>query len=139
MPNLCNQSSGGCTSITTLEQAAGSIPLNERSIKAFWSGYRNLANNDPNTDLKGSFKLTELSPIELQANTGNLNGLLNPANVSKYYVDLSLNLINYAAFYTLFMTYTDSFNNGQIQASAACAAIKNRTTCASFSFWLYKK
>ncbi len=115
--NLLCQDLGSCVGINELAQASSSAgaPIHERTAKAFWSAYRNLSKS-PDSDpynMKDTFVLTELSPTPKVSGSDldkNLSFYLISPNggapgydpTQKHYLDLQLNLVNYAAFYTLF-------------------------------------
>ena len=89
-------------------------PIHERTVKAFWAGYRNLAKSPDGEKhaLKRTFTLTELSPgprvinsdFDKNLSTYLMGGIgsngFSPSE--KHYVDLQLQLVNYAIFFNLF-------------------------------------
>jgi hypothetical protein len=86
---------------------------NERIVKAFYAGYRNLG-NDRDDRMKRSFTLTELAPNKTPVSRDGLGGiesasyLLIPrdnlgANYHKQFLDLKLMAVNYATFYAALM------------------------------------
>ena len=108
---LCEGS--GCRGIEEFESREPSVPIHERTVKAFWAGFRNLAKSpdQERNSLKNTFVLSELhpSPKEVLDFDTNLSAYLMK-NVSvgdykssqKYYVDLQIQLVNYAIFFNLF-------------------------------------
>lgn len=80
---------------------------NERVVKAFFSGYRNLGNEIEN-EMKQSFTLTELAPKAPElGGPRSASYLLVPAdkaqNYKKNYLDLHLQMVNLATFYNAFI------------------------------------
>jgi hypothetical protein len=76
---------------------------NERIVKAFYSGYRNLGNM-VDREMKDTFTLTEIPPkaVKLGTETSNSYFLIPQAaiqNYEKQYLDLKLQMVNYAVFY----------------------------------------
>ena len=122
-PPVDGISANGINGTTTTSALASEyeLPFNERPMKAFLSGYRNL-----NPDMKSSFILTELRPTPFVADTNELSGYLiptaSPVNWSpleKHYVDLQVLPINYAIFYTNFTTTTEL--GADVPQEAKCA------------------
>lgn len=109
---------GDATTVNDLIQQGGNTPLNERPIKAYLSAYRNLGGHEGQSagqnqnDLKNNFKLYELSPRALDSGNGLGSLLLPPPGGSrapfdprqKYYVDLLAYPINFATYFTTFVT-----------------------------------
>jgi hypothetical protein len=93
---------GGIGNCKAIDQFSNENMLgNERIVKAFYSGYRNLG-NESDSEMKNSFKLQELPPIKPPPPPVNSNSsLLIPKGslYSKQFVDLKLMMINYATFY----------------------------------------
>ncbi|MBP9674872.1 MAG: Tad domain-containing protein [Bacteriovoracaceae bacterium] len=129
---LCfNPGTSDCgKSISELENTG--IPNQERSVKAFYSAWRNLGNSS-DRELKDSFVLTELAPRPLAlGGRYSISNLLIPesvlANYRKYYVDLRLYLLNLVTFYTAFVTTTSTPTGGtavfDTEEQAACSATK---------------
>ena len=80
---------------------------NERLIKAFYSGYRNLG-NDIESEMKETFTLTEIPPKVPELGGGrSASYLLVPEaraqGYEKFYLDLQLMMVNYATFYNAFV------------------------------------
>lgn len=121
---ICNSPGDGaaltrCTkSITEVE---GEKRLgNERTIKAFYSGYRNLG-NETDSEMKGTFTLSEIPPqrFDIQANEDN-SVLLSPDKPeakTKYFLDLKLMLVNYAIFYAAMIPRADTATSGACDIS----------------------
>ena len=129
-PSPVCASGGSCPiQISSLEQADQSLPaFNERTIKAFWSAYRNLGTNDgrgPN-EMKDSFRLTELSPqLNSVPPEVSLNNVLIPVAYEKFYLDLQLYLVNFVTFFSTFIPKTrqDAGTSG-IPVQGECALSK---------------
>ena len=92
---------------------AAPLPRYERTVKAFWAGYRNLGKSpdgEPNS-LKETFTLTELAPRPkiIGDFATELSGYLMRSNsgedYKKHYLDLQLQLVNYAIFFTTFIPW----------------------------------
>lgn len=116
----------GSTTKTSCQNAIGSFSSeqalgNERLVKAFYSGYRNLGNNVDN-EMKDSFTLSELAPkaVQLGAKTS-ASYLLVPearvANYTKQYVDLKLMMVNYATFYAAMIPRAEKDQSGACDVS----------------------
>ena len=169
---LC-QEGGNCIDVQQLEQqfsAADRHPIHERTLKAFWAGYRNLnkappEDGEPDT-LKATFALTELPirprPINdlktdlsayLMRQIDDDNGFSWRA---KHYVDLQLQLVNYAIFFYLFhsrpivegraaagaggATFPDPSSGGDpVGEDASCRGIKMAISGARLSPGLYQE
>lgn len=103
-------------------------PHNERTVKAFYSAYRNLG-NDFDSEMRNSFTLTEIPPLEFRTDsTFSLSNVLIPESGSarsKYYLDLKLGIVNYAIFYTM-MSSTSSRapRPGGVPEDASCYMTK---------------
>jgi hypothetical protein len=84
-------------------------PSNERVYKAFYSGFRNLGSTNCDSEaadeLKCFFTLSELPPTvpsQLGSEQSLSNILIPPGPArDKYYLDLKLQSVNYASFYTM--------------------------------------
>lgn len=123
-----------CVSIENVMNDGSSLPFNERSVKAFWSAYRNLSGGaykeeNNSADFASSFMLRELSPDPFAAGENSLSGFLIPAGqpaLEKRYLDLKVMPINYAIFYTTFYPATGSFTgtSGTPPAEAKCGGTK---------------
>lgn len=93
---------------------------NERFVKAFYSGYRNLGNAD-DREMKDTFKLTEIPPqvvnFENDADASNLL-IPNKSNFrQKQWVDLKLMMVNYAIFYAALIPRADDRTSGACDIS----------------------
>ncbi|MBT5093443.1 MAG: Tad domain-containing protein [Halobacteriovoraceae bacterium] len=156
---ICGAAGGGaCTTVEALEnEASPQIPLNERPIKAFLTGFRNLGggaikNNDNSTGLagdefSGSFKLTELPPTPKTVDAESLSGFLIPAGatitgvsaLSKHYLDLQIYPINFVTFYTNFVPTTDPAGyTSTVKAGGACYASKTALIIPGYPFGFIK-
>ncbi len=105
-----------CTkSITEIESQ--NMLGNERIVKAFYSGYRNLGNMDDN-EMKLSFTLSEIPPNPyFQQNKNNASNLLVKEPYPKQWVDLKLMMVNYAIFYAAMIPRADSKTSGACDIS----------------------
>ncbi len=96
---VCIGRSGSCTAIE--EISVKNYLGDERIVKAFYSGFRNLS-NESDSQMKNSFTLRELPPVKPPpAPESSNSSLLIPKNAlySKQFVDLKLMMVNYATFY----------------------------------------
>ncbi len=90
---------------------------NERIVKAFYSGYRNLG-NDQDSEMKTSFTLTEIPPTPVKNdNPTNASNLLVPRVYEKQWVDLKLMMVNYAIFYAAMIPRADTKTSGACDVS----------------------
>ncbi len=113
---------------------------NERLIKAFTSGYRNLG-NDIENEMKESFTLTEIPPKVPELGSGrSASYLLVPAaraqNYKKQYLDLHLMMVNYATFYNAFVPR--STPGGGVPISGACDVSKVAMPVPGYPLGYYK-
>jgi hypothetical protein len=116
----------GNTNITNCNKQITSIEQerklgNERIVKAFYSGYRNLG-NDSDVEMKQSFTLTELPPRKISYdNNANASVLLVPesklSSYSKQWVDLKLMMVNYAIFYAAMIPRASGDTSGACDIS----------------------
>ena len=107
---------GNCEAIDTY--AKDPTLGNERIVKAFYSGYRNLGNEAD--EMKSSFKLSELAPTPKPIGTQYSNSNLLIPQDSRYeknYVDLKLMMINVATFYAALIPRADSATSGACDIS----------------------
>lgn len=92
---------------------------NERLVKAFYSAYRNLG-NDQDNEMKNSFTLREISPRPVKIpSANNASNLLIPQNkfYEKAYLDLKLMMVNYAIFYAAMIPRADDKTSGACDIS----------------------
>lgn len=94
---------------------------NERMVKAFYSGYRNLG-NDVDNEMKESFTLTEIPPRKVPfTKDADASYLLVPEDKARTYekqwVDLKLMMVNYAIFYAAMIPRADSATSGACDVS----------------------
>jgi hypothetical protein len=92
---------------------------NERIVKAFYSGFRNLGNQTDN-EMKETFTLTELPPRKKEIGTEwDNSNLLIPANslYEKQWLDLKLMMVNFATFYAALIPRADSATSGACDIS----------------------
>jgi hypothetical protein len=116
----------GSTNLTNCSKSITSIEQekklgNERIVKAFYSGYRNLGNED-DVEMKQSFTLTELGPKAVTFdNSSDASVLLVPESkvqsIKKQWVDLKLMMVNYAIFYAAMIPRADSATSGACDIS----------------------
>lgn len=128
---------GSCMPVESLESEATGTPLNERPIKAFWSGLRNLS-----SEMKATFKLTELKPNPFSSGTTSLSSFLIPPSSSigqtgvsattKHYLDLQAYPLNLATFFTTFVTATTAATSSSVEAQAACTSSKTAIPVPAF-------
>ncbi len=117
---------------------------NERPAKAYWSGYRNLTNegSNKNEEMKASFTLTELAPEAVTFTDNSLSTMLAgpKGKEPKFYVDLKLQLVNYATFFTALIARDDVLNAaGQVvKAEGACDVSKIAIPVPGFPMGFYK-
>jgi hypothetical protein len=106
---------------------------NERIVKAFYSGFRNIGGSFDGDEMKNSFTLTELKPNPaLNPNTSNASNLLIPTPYDKQYLDLKLMMVNYAIFYTALIPRSDSATSG------ACDVSKSAIPIPGYPLGFYK-
>ncbi len=120
--NVC---AGGSTSLTNCSKAISSIDTkilgNERIVKAFYSGFRNLG-NDIDNEMKNSFTLTELPPKKIKYdNSADASNLLIPSgklgSYERQWLDLKLMMVNYAIFYAAMIPRADDRTSGACDIS----------------------
>ncbi len=108
---------------------------NERIVKAFYAGYRNLGNEIDN-EMKESFTLSEIQPKPYKTNnTRNASYLLVPSNKAGYekqYLDLKLMMVNYAIFYDAMIPRADT------KTSGACDVTKVAIPVPGYPLGFYK-
>lgn len=125
--------------VQTLETQGN--PAQERTVKAFYSAFRNLGNDD-DREMKDSFVLTELSPKPLVDNTeGSLSTLLSGQTQSnKYYLDLRLYSLNLAYFYSLLATVSRSADQSPlgVGSDAECQMLKMALPIPGYPFGFEK-
>lgn len=142
VPPICSSPGDGmpgCQTVTTLESEKHYG--NERPVKAFWSAYRNIGNED-DKDMKSSFTLTELPPTEF-SNFGenSLSTMLMPgSNIAKRYLDLKLQLVNLATFFTALISVDNTLAiQGQgVRAEGACDVSKIAVPVPAYPMGYYK-
>lgn len=113
---------------------------NERVIKAFYSAYRNLGNEEEN-EMKSSFVLKELSPTAyFEQNEMNPSNLLIPTAYPKKYVDLKLMMVNYTIFFNHFVPDkgTLTINGREYQDEGRCSLSKVAIPVPGYSLGFYK-
>ena len=96
------------------------FPLEERSILAFESAYKNLDSSD-DSPFKNSLEIEELAPTDTIFPEQTLSGLL-AKNMRKYYVDLQAVPLNLVNFFTFFSSRKSTL--GDIQTQATCFGVK---------------
>jgi hypothetical protein len=128
---VCNPNTGqgspGCRSVKDFESQQNYG--NERIIKAYYSGMRNLG-SDRDNEMRASYTMFELPPTQVQiASENSLSALLmspDARNAGKWFVDLQLHLVNYATFFTALIARDDNLSvSGQtVKAEGACDVSK---------------
>lgn len=127
----------GCSNpISEIENRNRELPFYERTIKAFYSGYRSLGNGQ--TGLKNSFKMYELPPRQLTIPNNSLSSYLIPggSSIEKYYVDLKLFPLNLAIFYTMFEASSEQ--TGAVTSDADCSVRKVALPVPGYPFGFAK-
>lgn len=129
---VCIGVTGDCRAIDELtsENKMG----NERIVKAFFSGYRNLGNHIDN-EMKNSFNLTELPPtLPGKENQYSSSSLLIPNEkiYQKQYLDLKLMMVNYATFFAALIGSADK------GSSAGCGISKVAIPVPGYPLGFYK-
>jgi hypothetical protein len=111
-----------------IDEVTGESRLgNERIVKAFYAGYRNLG-NDRDSEMKNSFTLTEIPPSRTPVSREGLGGensasyLLIPRNsvgasYHKQYLDLKLMTANYATFFAMLIPRGGDTESGKCDIS----------------------
>lgn len=135
---VCNS---GSTSLTNCRRSITDIVQekklgNERILKAFYSGYRNLG-NDTDNEMKETFTLTEIPPTSQPfTKEADASYLLVPAakaqSYEKQWVDLKLMMVNYAIFYAAMIPRADSATSG------ACDVTKVAIPVPGYPMGFYK-
>lgn len=94
-------------------------PGNERLVKAFYSGYRNIGGSFTDDEMKQSFTLTEIPPVMFrEPKMTNASNLLIPdPSYEKQYLDLKLMMVNYAIFYSAMIPRADTKTSGACDVS----------------------
>lgn len=113
---------------------------NERPIKAFWSGLRNLG-NESDSEMKNSFTLTELSPTPVTIdNPYDLSRILTKGVSTKYYLDLKLMMVNYATFFTALISRDDRtrVEGTTVSTQGACDVSKIAIPVPGYPLGFYK-
>lgn len=132
---VCKSSSSatGCSlSIDTISSA--NLLGNERIVKAFYSGYRNLGNEIDN-EMKESFTLTEIPPMVagVKPAADNSNYLIPNSEIyPKQYLDLKLMTLNLTTFFAAM------FPRAGKRASAACDIAKVAIPVPGYPLGFYK-
>ncbi len=125
LPDLTRQS------ILRLQSQGEDIGYNERPLKAFWSGYRNLGGGaykdciqgtkctkTVGEELSANFKLTELAPKTFTPRANSVSTFLIPPDAQypgggspafeKRYLDLQVMTVNLAPLFTTFVSTTNN-------------------------------
>jgi hypothetical protein len=101
---------------------------NERAVKAFYSGFRNIGGSYEQDEMKTSFTLTEL-PVGpfTEANADRASMLLIPpgkaAALKKYYLDLKLMTVNLATFYSAMIPRSEADTSGACDVTKAAIPV----------------
>jgi hypothetical protein len=130
----------GCANpIGSLESQQRSA--NERTVKAFYSAYRNLGSSKE-SELKTSLKLTEISPRPIQSGPQadfDLSYTLIPQGRNqKYYLDLQMIPLNLATFYSLLAPLNVSDSSSTVASDAACQMSKVAVPVPGYPFGFQK-
>lgn len=99
---------------------------NERIVKAFYAGYRNIGGNYEQDEMKNSFTITEIPPRTVTNNSiTSASNLLIPADriYGKQFVDLKLMMVNYAIFYAAMIPRADDKTSGACDVSKAAIPV----------------
>lgn len=101
---------------------------NERLVKAFYAGYRNIGGSYEGDEMKNSFTLTEIPPkFKPDEPATSASNLLIPSekigNYKKYFVDLKLMMVNYAIFYAAMIPRADGDVSGACDVSKAAIPV----------------
>lgn len=129
-----NPKKEACTPIDNFGENI-SVPLHERVVKAYYSGYRNLsggASKDAGSDqdFGTNYRMREIPPTPFDVNDNSLSGFLIPPSsgaLQKHYVDLQVMPVNYSIFYTSFFPSTGAFkatDPGAPPAEGKCGGTK---------------
>lgn len=124
---------------------------NERIVKAFYSGYRNLGTSiqvdgeSVDDEMKRSFTLTEIPPrlVDLGSQRS-ASYLLVPQdkiqNYQKSYLDLHLMMVNYATFYNAFIPSASQNTGGSgiLGQAGACDVSKVAMPVPGYPMGFYK-
>lgn len=129
----------GSTNLTncsaSIQEIEGENRLgNERIVKAFYSAYRNLGNEDDN-EMKATFTLTELPPQKNKfENETSPSNLLIPSSkiYEKQWIDLKLMMVNYAVFYAAMIPRAND------RVSGACDISKVAIPVPGYPLGFYK-
>ncbi|MFA5583192.1 MAG: Tad domain-containing protein [Bacteriovoracaceae bacterium] len=115
--------------------ATEALAGNERLIKAFYSGYRNIGGNYENDEMKISYTMTEIPPQMVEASTlgsANSASYLLSNEYPKQYLDLKLQMVNYAPFFSAMIPRATE------RASGACDASKVALPVPGYPLGFYK-
>lgn len=117
------------------QYSSESLMGNERVVKAFYSGFRNVGGSFEGDEMKNSFTLTELpvNPLNID-NVNNASVLLIPADKKypKYFLDLKLMMVNYAIFYSAMIP------RASLDTSGACDVTKAAIPVPGYPLGFYK-
>jgi Putative Flp pilus-assembly TadE/G-like len=106
---------------------------NERLVKAFYSGFRNIGGSADDDEMKSSFALTELPPASFrEPSASNASNLLIPSPYDKQFLDLKLMSVNYAIFYSAMIP------RAQSDTSGACDVSKSAIPIPGYPLGFYK-
>ncbi len=124
-PAISNVCASGSSNLTNCSQGIASLDPkilgNERIVKAFYSGFRNLG-NDLDNEMKNSFTLSELPPKKIKYdNPDDASNLLIPegklGSYERQWLDLKLMMVNYAIFYAAMIPRADTGTSGACDIS----------------------
>jgi hypothetical protein len=139
-------SSQGLACRTEVEQLTSARqPHYERTVKAFFSAFRNLGNEDDD-EMKGSFVLTEITPNSFtESSELGLSNILIPQQDQrrKTYLDLKYIPLNFVNFYTALITMDEKDLKakgvtGATTGEAGCGATKVGMPVPGYPFGFVK-
>jgi hypothetical protein len=132
---VCRSGSASTGCSLSIDSIAAENRLgNERIVKAFYSGYRNLGNEVDN-EMKESFTLTEIPPTipGVKSATDNSSYLIPEDKLyPKQYLDLKLMTLNFTTFFAAM------FPRGGKRTSAACDIAKVAIPVPGYPLGYYK-
>jgi len=136
LEKVCSQQ-GASTKIQcqhSIDQISREPKANERIVKAFYSGYRNLGGNSDDDEMKASFTLTELAPnVLINTSPTDPSNLLIPSPYyQKPFLDLKLMSVNYALFYAAMIPRAENDSSG------ACDISKSAIPVPGYPLGFYK-
>ena len=153
-PPVTNGICFSCGSGTNIGDIASNSVGNERPLKAFWSGFRNINGGrarleSQNDELGANFKLYELEPTPVVYGTKTLSNYLIPSSSvfgvdynqdpnTKHYVDLQAYPLNLVSFFTTFISKTGVYNGTTTAQEADCGGSKTGMPVPGFMMGFVK-